>query len=81
MLEVNFIEISCNGFSTEKGESGVSVSHMKGYHGDFKYLRTDKLIIKQKDQILISNFILNNWNLIDKISRLMLCINLAGQIC
>ena len=46
MLEVNFIDISCNGFSAEKGESGVNVSYRKGYHGDFKYLRINKLIYK-----------------------------------
>ena len=46
MLEVNFTDISCNGFSTEKGESGVSKSHKNGYHGDFKYLRKDKILYK-----------------------------------
>ena len=56
MLEVNFTDISCNGFSTEKGESGVSVSHMKGYHGDFKYLRTDKLIYKAEGSNLNIKF-------------------------
>ena len=46
MLEVNFTDISCNGFSTKKGESGVSKSHKNGYHGDFKYLRKDKILYK-----------------------------------
>ena len=46
MLEVNFTDISCNGFSTGKGESGVSKSHKNGYHGDFKYLRKDKKLYK-----------------------------------
>lgn len=46
MLEVNFLDISCNGFSTSSGSSGVSKSHINGYHGDFKYLRLDETLLK-----------------------------------
>ncbi|OCG24132.1 hypothetical protein A9G45_10945 [Gilliamella sp. HK2] len=46
MLEVNFTDISCNGFSTIKGGSGSSKSHRNGYHGDFKYLKKDGILTK-----------------------------------
>lgn len=46
MLEVNFVDISCNGFSTITGGSGISKSHYNGYHGDFKYLRIDEVLAK-----------------------------------
>jgi hypothetical protein len=46
MLEVNFNDISCNGFSTIEGGSGVSKSHYNGYHGDFKYLRKSGILTK-----------------------------------
>lgn len=52
MLEVNFTDISCNGFSTKKDESGVSKSHKNGYHGDFKYLIKKTInYINEKDQV------------------------------
>jgi hypothetical protein len=37
MLEVNYLDISCNGFS--HGSSKPSRSHINGNNGDFKYLR------------------------------------------
>ena len=42
MLEVNFLDISCNGFSHSDGSSRPSRSHVNGNNGDFKYLRIDK---------------------------------------
>ncbi|MCG9791010.1 hypothetical protein [Flavobacterium algicola] len=44
MLEVNYLDIGCNGFSHEDGSSRPSRSHINGINGDFKYLRTDKSI-------------------------------------
>ncbi|WP_430875426.1 hypothetical protein [Gilliamella sp. G0441] len=46
MFEVNFEDISCNGFSHKDGSSKPSVSHINGFNGDFKYLRTDKKLMK-----------------------------------
>lgn len=42
MLEVNYLDISCNGFSHSDGSSKPSKSHINGNNGDFKYLRIDK---------------------------------------
>ncbi|NRS88194.1 hypothetical protein HNQ02_001108 [Flavobacterium sp. 7E] len=42
MLEVNYLDISCNGFSHEDGSSRPSRSHINGNNGDFKYLRINK---------------------------------------
>lgn len=42
MLEVNYLDISCNGFSHEDGSSRPSRSHINGNNGDFKYLRIKK---------------------------------------
>ncbi|OCB76113.1 hypothetical protein [Flavobacterium crassostreae] len=42
MLEVNYLDIGCNGFSHSDGSSRPSRSHINGNNGDFKYLRTDK---------------------------------------
>ncbi len=42
MLEVNFLDISCNGFSHSDGSSKPSKSHINGNNGDFKYLRKDQ---------------------------------------
>ena len=42
MLEVNYLDIGCNGFSHKDGSSRPSRSHINGYNGDFKYLRIDK---------------------------------------
>lgn len=44
MLEVNYLDISCNGFSHEDGSSKPSRSHINGNNGDFKYLRLDKTL-------------------------------------
>ncbi len=44
MLECGFDDFVCNGFSKADGSSSPSVSHKNGYHGDFKYLRKDKVI-------------------------------------
>ena len=44
MLEVNFLDISCNGFSHKDGSSKPSRSHINGNNGDFKYLRVDKVL-------------------------------------
>ena len=44
MLEVNFTDISCNGFSHKDGSSKPSKSHINGNNGDFKYLRIDKAV-------------------------------------
>lgn len=46
MLEVNFEDISCNGFSHKDGSSKPSISHINGLNGDFKYLRVDKKLMK-----------------------------------
>ncbi len=45
MLEVNYNDISCNGFSHSDGSSRPSVSHINGNNGDFKYLRKDKKLM------------------------------------
>ena len=45
MMEVNYQDISCNGFSHKDGSSKPSVSHINGNNGDFKYLRTDKKLM------------------------------------
>ena len=45
MLEVNYNDISCNGFSHPDGSSKPSVSHINGNNGDFKYLRKDKKLM------------------------------------
>ena len=45
MLEVNYNDISCNGFSHLDGSSTPSVSHINGNNGDFKYLRKDKKLM------------------------------------
>lgn len=45
MLEVNYTDISCNGFSHSDGSSRPSVSHINGNNGDFKYLRKDKKLM------------------------------------
>jgi len=45
MLEVNYHDISCNGFSHSDGSSHPSVSHINGNNGDFKYLRKDKKLM------------------------------------
>ncbi|GAB0156699.1 hypothetical protein CHRYSEOSP005_19660 [Chryseobacterium sp. Alg-005] len=45
MLEVNYNDISCNGFSHADGSSSPSVSHINGNNGDFKYLRKDKKLM------------------------------------
>ncbi|MDG2432705.1 hypothetical protein [Flavobacterium sp.] len=42
MLDVNYLDISCNGFSHEDGSSKPSRSHINGNNGDFKYLRATK---------------------------------------
>ncbi|TDD96950.1 hypothetical protein [Flavobacterium cellulosilyticum] len=42
MFEVNYLDISCNGFSHNDGSSKPSRSHINGNNGDFKYLRKDK---------------------------------------
>lgn len=42
MLEVNFLDIGCNGFSHSDGSPRPSKSHINGNNGDFKYLRIDK---------------------------------------
>ncbi len=42
MLEVNYLDIGCNGFSHQDGSSKPSKSHVNGNNGDFKYLRIDK---------------------------------------
>jgi hypothetical protein len=44
MLEVNYLDISCNGFSHKDGSSKPSRSHINGNNGDFKYLRSDKTL-------------------------------------
>ena len=44
MLECGFEDFVCNGFSKKDGSSSPSVSHLNGFHGDFKYLRLDKAI-------------------------------------
>ncbi|MFT5252380.1 MAG: hypothetical protein ACI87N_001388 [Flavobacteriales bacterium] len=44
MLEVNYLDISCNGFSHKDGSSAPSRSHINGNNGDFKYLRLDKTL-------------------------------------
>lgn len=44
MLEVNYLDISCNGFSHKDGSSLPSRSHINGNNGDFKYLRVDKTL-------------------------------------
>lgn len=44
MFEVNFLDISCNGFSHKDGSSKPSRSHINGNNGDFKYLRIDKAV-------------------------------------
>jgi hypothetical protein len=44
MLEVNYLDISCNGFSHKDGSSKPSRSHINGNNGDFKYLRLDKIL-------------------------------------
>ncbi|MCW2120372.1 hypothetical protein [Flavobacterium sp. 7A] len=44
MLEVNYLDIGCNGFSHKDGSSKPSRSHINGNNGDFKYLRTDKTL-------------------------------------
>jgi hypothetical protein len=44
MLEVNYLDISCNGFSHKNGSSKPSRSHINGNNGDFKYLRLDKTL-------------------------------------
>jgi hypothetical protein len=44
MLEVNYLDISCNGFSHQNGSSKPSRSHINGNNGDFKYLRLDKAL-------------------------------------
>ena len=44
MFEVNFLDISCNGFSHKDGSSKPSKSHINGNNGDFKYLRIDKAV-------------------------------------
>ncbi|MFP3590571.1 hypothetical protein [Chryseobacterium sp. SIMBA_038] len=45
MLDVNYLDISCNGFSHSDGSSRPSVSHINGNNGDFKYLRKDKKLM------------------------------------
>jgi hypothetical protein len=42
LFEVNYLDISCNGFSHRDGSSKPSRSHINGNNGDFKYLRKDK---------------------------------------
>ncbi|WP_366184071.1 hypothetical protein [Flavobacterium ovatum] len=42
MLEVNYLDIGCNGFSHKDGSSKPSKSHINGNNGDFKYLRKNK---------------------------------------
>ncbi|WP_159086084.1 hypothetical protein [Flavobacterium faecale] len=44
MLEVNYLDIGCNGFSHKDGSSKPSRSHINGNNGDFKYLRADKTL-------------------------------------
>jgi hypothetical protein len=44
MLEVNYLDISCNGFSHKDGSSLPSRSHINGNNGDFKYFRLDKTL-------------------------------------
>ncbi len=44
MIECGYDDFVCNGFSHSNGSSSPSVSHKNGFHGDFKYLRKDKLI-------------------------------------
>ncbi|WPR73020.1 hypothetical protein SLW70_07845 [Flavobacterium sp. NG2] len=44
MLEVNYLDIGCNGFSHKDGSSKPSKSHINGNNGDFKYLRIDKAL-------------------------------------
>jgi hypothetical protein len=44
MLEVNYLDISCNGFSHKDGSSWPSRSHINGNNADFKYLREDKTL-------------------------------------
>lgn len=44
MLEVNYLDISCNGFSHKDGSSKPSRSHINGNNGDFKYLRSDQTL-------------------------------------
>ena len=44
MLEVNYLDISCNGFSHKDGSSKPSRSHINGNNGDFKYLRLNKTL-------------------------------------
>ncbi|TWP27375.1 hypothetical protein ETU09_07990 [Apibacter muscae] len=46
LLDAQYEDISCNGFSKKDGSSSPSVSHLNGYHGDFKYLRKDKTLQK-----------------------------------
>ncbi|WP_240665132.1 hypothetical protein [Flavobacterium columnare] len=45
LLEVNYNDISCNGFSHADGSSKPSKSHINGNNGDFKYLRKDKKLM------------------------------------
>lgn len=44
LFEVNFLDISCNGFSHRDGSSKPSRSHINGNNGDFKYLRKDQAL-------------------------------------
>lgn len=41
MLETGFTDIVSTGFSTSMGQSEISVSHVNGTNGDFRYLRND----------------------------------------
>ena len=45
LLEVNYNDISCNGFSHADGSSKPSKSHINGNNGDFKFLRNDKKLM------------------------------------
>lgn len=70
MLEVNYLDIGCNGFSHSDGSSRPSKSHINGNNGDFKYLRVDKSslcgtgtslnIIKNPESLDVVRQ--NNWN-------------------
>lgn len=41
MIETGYTDFTTTGFSTSEGKSVISVSHVNGENGDFRYLRND----------------------------------------
>lgn len=81
MLEVNYNDISCNGFSHSDGSSRPSVSHVNGKNGDFKYLRKDKRLMFGNGTSLDISANPDMYTMYGKINGIVHYINLVGKVC